>query len=185
MAEYYLIAQLPSLDVLPEGAPLPVTWERFAALCEQHLGKRAWSDFEAMTLQPPREPDKTGSALLNAWHTGERDLRLALATVRAEKLHKPFDAAGQVVPEALMQVAYTAAEMESPWEAEKYLHEYRLTFLETLRPTDAFSLDYIYYYGLKLKLVSRIRQFHTEAGEAAYQAIYHAIMAKDRLEAVQ
>ena len=70
-------------------------------------------------------------------------------------------------------------------EAEKYLNRYRLEILETLRPMDNFSEDYIFYYGLRLKLILRIRQFDTKAGEEAYRNIYNSILNGDRLEAKQ
>jgi hypothetical protein len=69
-------------------------------------------------------------------------------------------------------------------EAEKFLNKYRLEFLETLRPMDSFSEDFVFYYGLKLKLISRIKQFDTESGETAYKNIYSSIINGDRLEVI-
>ena len=43
----------------------------------------------------------------------------------------------------------------------------------------------MFYYGLKLKLILRIRQFDTENGEAAYKNIYNSIMNGENLEATQ
>ena len=57
--------------------------------------------------------------------------------------------------------------------------------LETLRPMDNFSEEYIYYYGIKLKLIQRIRQFDIVAGEEAYKSIYNSILNGYRLEAKQ
>ena len=84
-----------------------------------------------------------------------------------------------------IKVASTATEIENPMEAEKYLNSYRLEILESLRPMDSFSEDYIFYYGLKLKLLLRIRQFDTKSGEKAYKNIYDSILNGDRLEAKQ
>ena len=81
-------------------------------------------------------------------------------------------------------MANAAIEKENPMESEKYLNSYRLEMLETLRPMDAFSDEYIFYYGLKLKLLLRIRQFDTETGEKAYRNIYNSIIKGD-LEAEQ
>ena len=47
----------------------------------------------------------------------------------------------------------------------------------------SFSEDAVYYYGLKLKLIARIRRFDTELGEAAYKNIYTSIMNGEELEA--
>lgn len=176
MAEYYLISQLPSLDGLNENSPLPITEEVFAELCNRFLNKKALNFFNSLTLTPNRDFENTGSQFVDRWNAGERDLRLALAKVRAEKLKKTFDGKNREIPANIMQIARVAAETESPLEAEKLLNKYRLEFLEGLRPADSFSEDYIYYYGLKLKLIMRIRQFDRTAGQTAYRNIYNSIM---------
>lgn len=182
MAEYYLISQLPSLDAIGDNAPLPITEERFCELCGRFLKKKAFGEIEDLTLAPPLNPEKSKSALVEAWNNGERDLRLALGKARAEKLNKTFDGQGRVFPAELVRAAAAAVETESPLEAELFLSRYRLNFLETLRPADAFSDDFLYYYGLKLKLLQRIRQFDTNQGEEAYKNIYGSILNGDGLE---
>lgn len=184
MAEYYLISQLPSLDGISEAASIPITEERFLDLCGRSLGEAARNKLAKLTLTPSRELEELASPLLDAWMQGERDLRLALAKVRAEKLSKPFDTANKNLPAELVKVAGTAVELESPMEAERFLSDYRLSFLEFLRPTDPFCEDFIYYYGLKLKLLLRARQFDAQLGEAEYRNIYNSIMNGDRLEAI-
>ena len=184
MAEYYLVSQLPSLDGVNENTPLPITSERFTELCERFLGKKAQAELEKLTLVPSRNPEKT-SALIEKWNEGERNLRLALAKLRADKMNKNFDAETQSFPAGLLQAARTAVEIESPMEAETFLNKYRLDFLETLRPMDSFSEEYVFYYGLKLKLIERIRKFDSESGEAAYRNIYGSIMNGERSEVIQ
>ena len=184
MAEYYLISQLPSLDGISESTPLPITSERFAELCQSFLGKKARIESEKLTLTPPRNPEKTASALVEKWNEGERCLRLALAKLRADKMNKQFEAEIQSFPAGLLQAARTAVETESPMEAEKFLNRYRLDFLETLRPMDSFSEEYVFYYGLKLRLIERIRKFDQASGETAYRNIYDSIMNADRSEVI-
>lgn len=185
MAEYYLISQLPSLDGINENTPLPITQERFTELCRRFLGKKAQGELEKLTLVPPRSPEKSSYALIERWNEGERNLRLALAKLRADKMNKHFDAETQSFPAGLLQAARTAVEIESPMEAEKFLNRYRLDFLETLRPMDSFSEEFVFYYGLKLKLIERLRQFDSESGESAYRTIYNSIMNGDRTEVIQ
>lgn len=185
MAEYYLVSQLPSLDGISAGAPLPITSERFAELCQRFLGKKAQGEFEKLTLAPPKNPEKSSSALVEKWNEGERALRLALAKLRAEKLNKNYDADIQFVPAGLMQAARTAVEIESPMEAEEFLNRCRLDFLETLRPMDSFSEEYVFYYGIKLMLIERIRKFDSESGGTAYKNIYDSIMNSERSEVIQ
>lgn len=185
MAEYYLISQLPSLDGVNENMPLPITSERFAELCKRFLGKKAQGEFEKLTLAPPRNPEKSSSALIEKWNEGERKLRFALAKLRADKLDKRFETDNQSFSAGLLQAARTAVEIESPMEAERFLNKYRLDFLETLRPMDSFSEEFVFYYALKLKLIERIRKFDSESGEAAYRNIYNSIMNGERSEVIQ
>ncbi len=184
MSEYYLISQLPSLDGLNENTPLPITEERFYELCDRFLGKKAKREINKLTLLPPRDYEKSASHFIDAWNNGERNLRLALAKIRADKMKKTFDTGNNPLPVELIKVATNATEAESPLEAEKLLNTYRLEFIETLRPTDNFSEEYVYYYGLKLKLIQHLRQFDSTAGETAYKNIYNSIINGDRLEAI-
>lgn len=185
MAEYYLISQLPSLDSISESTPLPITSERFTELCHRFLGKKGQAQLEELTLAPSRVPEKSASALVEKWNEGERSLRLALAKIRADKMNKHFDADNQSFPVGIMQAARTAVETDSPMEAEKLLNKYRLDFLETLRPMDSFSEEFVFYYGLKLMLIERIKRFDSQSGEAAYRKIYNSIMNDDRSEVIQ
>ena len=185
MAEYYLISQLPSLDGISENTPLPISEERFTELCNRFLGKKPQEALKKLTLSPSKEIEHSGSALIDAWNESERALRFALGKARAEKMKKPFDTQNRIFPVEYMKAAGAAIEIENPMEAEKYLNRYRLEILETLRPMDSFSEDYIFYYGLKLKLILRIRQFDTKTGEKAYKNIYNSILNGDRLEAKQ
>lgn len=176
MAEYYLISQLPSLDGLSENMPVPITEERFFDVCNRILGKKAQNELSRVSLVPPRTYEATSSKVMESWNRGEQNLRLALGKVRADKLGKQFDTGNRTFTSDLMQVVREAAEMESPLEAEKVLNRYRFSFLETLRPMNVFSEDFVFYYCLKLKLILRMRQFNTENGKTAYRNIYDSIM---------
>ena len=185
MAEYYLISQLPSLDGLSENVPMPITEERFNELCTRFLSKKTQNALSKLTLMPSRDSETTGSAFLDAWNDGERKLRLVLGKIRADKMNKTFEAEEiKSAPVELLQVAREAVEIENPLEAEKFLNKYRLEFLETLRPMDSFSEDFVFYYGLKLKLISRIKLFDADSGETAYKNIYSSIMSGERLEVI-
>lgn len=183
MAEYYLISQLPSLDGIEGSAPLPITEERFLELCDRFAGKKVRRELEHLTLVPSPEPQKTGFALIEAWNHGERSLRLALAKARAEQWKQPFEIKKDTLPMEWIKVANAAVELENPLEAEVFLLKHRLQFLETLRPMDAFSEEYLFYYGLKLKLLLRVRQFDTQRGKDEYRKLYNSILNGDRLEA--
>ncbi len=182
MSQYYLMAQLPALDGLGDTTPLPITEERFAALCRENLSKKAWMEFEGMTLLPSRHDDTASSPLVKAWNKGEQQLRLALGQTRAAKRRVAFDAGDEGFPLPLMQTVQAAVEMEDPMAAEQFLDRYRLSFLETLRPMDGFCDDAVYFYGLKLKLLWRIRRFDEARGETAYRSIYNSILHGETME---
>ena len=179
MAEYYLMSQLPSLDGVGENAPLPITEKDFLEVCHRFLGKNELKELEKLTLLPPREPMKSSSPLIEERNEGERNLRLALAKLRADKMKKSFAVAEGYLSAEHLQPARTAVEFESPTEAEKFLNYYRLKFLETLRPMDTFSKDSVFYYCLKLKLISRMRNFDNEGGITAYKNIYNSVLNGD------
>ena len=182
MGEYYLISQLPSLDGLGENTPIPITEERFLELCGQLAGKKVSTELHRLSLVPSRNYEETTSSFIDAWNENERCLRLALGKVRAEKMKKPFDSGNTSLSLPILKAASAAVEMDSHLEAEKFLNRYRLDFLETLRPLDSFSEEFVFYYWLKLKLLLRMRQFDQEHGELAYRKIYHSIMNTDSLE---
>lgn len=182
MSEYYLMSQLPSLDGISDTTPIPITEERFAELCKRFLGKKALDEFNKLSLMPPKIPEESTSLLIKKWNEGERGLRLALAKARAEKLKKQFNSESSDLPLAVVQIVRMAVEIENPLEAEMFLNRYRLDFLETLRPMDTFSEDSVFYYGLKLKLILRLRQFDLAKGEAAYRNIYDSIISKEDIQ---
>ncbi len=184
MNQYYLIAQLPSLDGITDSTPLPITEERFNELCMSSLGKKAASALTSLTLTPPREPETTGISIVDKWNNGERQLRLALGTVRAAKLKKNFEC-NEILPSELITTARLALDENDPLEAERFLDRYRMDFLESLRPTDSFSEEAVFYYGLKLKLIARIRNLSESRGRTAYRKIYNSILNKNEQEAEQ
>lgn len=176
MNQYYLMAQLPGLDGLGETEPLPITEDAFYELCGRFLGEKAAETFRGLSLIPDRQEKPVHSEVVRAWNHSERQLRLALGSVRAARLKKSFDTEGTPVSADVVQAAKTAVEMSDPMAAEQYLNQYRLEVLDRLRPQDAFSEDAVFHYGLKLKLLSRIRRFDAKAGREAYGHIYGSIL---------
>ena len=47
-------------------------------------------------------------------------------------------------------------------------------------PLDAFSIDAVYAYGLRLMLVERMRKFEVENGKTSYHKIYDTILDGDK-----
>ncbi len=185
MAEFYLVSQLPSLEGLSDNSPLPITEERFMELCSRFLSKKALKILEQLTINPPKQLNKTGSVLVDAWLESERSLRIALGKARAEKMKSYFEDMDVQIPVEHVKAVTFAMEIENPLEAELFLNGYRLRILDSLKPMDNFSEEFVFYYRIKLKLMARIRQFDTEAGRVTYKAIYDSILSADRQEVKQ
>lgn len=185
MAEYYLISQLPSLDGISENASVPISEEQFTELCNRFINKKSQDVLNNLTISPPRNAVSSGVALIDAWNDSERKLRLALGVIRADRMGKFFDIHNTIIPSEYIKVAQSAIEFENPLEAEIYLNRFRLQILESLRPMDNFSDDYIFYYGLRLKLILRMKKFDMVSGEKAYRRIYNSIINGENLEAIQ
>ena len=177
--QYYLVSQLPSVENL-DSRQLPITEQYYRDLCGRFLDAKSVKIVQNLSLEPPKKEGKTGSAFLDQWYTKERNLRFALAQVRALKMKKeakdiPISSDGEVV-----QAARTATGMDSPLSAEQYLNEYRLGVLDKIAPLDIFSVDAVYCYGLKLMLAERMKKFNRDLGLASYHKIYDEILGEKK-----
>jgi hypothetical protein len=134
---------------------------------------------EELSLVPPMDLSSTGSAFLDVWYEKERNLRCALAQIRAQKMKKDSFPLPAGCTADIISAARTAVGMDSPLSAEQFLYEYRLRLLDDLRPLDAFSIDAVYAYGLRLMLVERMRKFEVENGKTSYHEIYDTILSNE------
>ena len=178
---YYLVSQLPAFSSDGESnAKLPITTAYFKDLCSRFMSEKDNRSAQNLSLEPPREVCCTGSAFLDEWYTKERNLRFALAQVRALKMKKevkdvPITTDGEVI-----QAARTATGMDSPLSAEQFLNSYRMTVLDKIAPLDQFSVDAVYNYGLRLMLVERMKKFNRDEGLASYHKIYEEILGENK-----
>lgn len=177
---YYLMSQLPTVNATGERTPLPITEEYFMDLCSRFLDAKSMGILQDLSLEPPREGKKTGSAFVDAWYDSERTLRYSLAKIRALKMKKDVEIPFLSAPPDIVQAARAACGMDSPLEAEQYLNEVRLAMMDRVAPVDHFSTDSVFMYGLKLKLAKRMKSFTEEAGSASYRAIYDQILGESK-----
>ncbi len=178
---YYLVAQLPAFTVNGESTvKLPITTEYFKDLCTRFMNDRDSKVAQNLSLEPPREKVPTGSAFLDEWYEKERNLRFALAQVRAQKMKKDANVVPITTDGEVIQAARTATGMDSPLSAEQFLNEYRLSVLDRIAPLDMFSVDAVYSYGLKLMLTERMKKFNRDEGLASYHKIYDEILGEKK-----
>lgn len=174
---YYLIAQLPDISASGEKA-VPITEKQYRDLCSRFLSADDTKVLHMLSLVPPKEITDTGSRFLNAWYEKERNLRFALAQIRAQKMKKDSDQVPGSCTADILQAARTAVGMDSPLSAEQFLYEYRMSILNNLRPYDIFSIDCVYEYGIRLMLTQRMKKFNKETGTASYHKIYDSILGE-------
>ena len=177
-AQYYLIAQLPDISAVNEKAALPITEKYYRDLCSRFLSEYEMKVIDQLSLVPPRTAESTGSVFLDTWYDRERNLRYALAQIRAQKMKKDSDQIPGSCTADIMQAARTAVGMGSPLSAEQFLYEYRMSVLNNIRPYDIFSIDAVYEYGIRLMLAQRMKQFSREKGAASYRRIYDSILGE-------
>lgn len=174
--QYYLVSQLPEFSVSGDKNVLPITYEYFYDLCSRFLDEKDMKILSGLSLEPPREAVKTGSAFVDSWNEKERSLRLALAQIRAVRMKKKFNAGNESIAPDAVQAARTASGMDSPLAAEQFLNQYRLSVVENMRPMDGFSSDAVFSYGLRLLLALRMKKFDAEKGMVSYKNIYNRIL---------
>ena len=179
MAYYYLVSQLPNISAAESKASLPLNSESFREVASRFISPKEKSMLDTLSLVPPMELKTTGSRFLDIWYEKERNLRCALAQIRAQKLKKDTFPLPAGCTADIISAARTAVGMDSPLSAEQFLYEYRLRLLDDLRPLDAFSIDAVYAYGLRLMLVERMRKFEVENGKTSYHKIYDTILNND------
>ena len=180
MAYYYLVSQLPNISSSESKAALPLTGTEFVELASRFITEDEKAVLQGLSLIPPMENISTGSAFLDVWYEKERNLRCALAQIRAQKMKKDSIPLPPGCTADIISAARTAVGMDSPLSAEQFLFEYRLRLLDDLRPLDGFSIDAVYAYGLRLMLVERMRKFEVENGKTSYHKIYDEILVGDK-----
>ena len=61
---------------------------QFREVASRFIAPKEKAVLEGLSLVPPKELGKTGSAFLDVWYEKERNLRCALAQIRAQKMKK-------------------------------------------------------------------------------------------------
>ena len=139
MAYYYLVSQLPNISTTESKSNLPITSEQFKELASRFLKEDEIKILENLSLVPSKELPSTKSAFLDVWYEKERNLRFALAQIRAQKMKKDAYILPPGMTADILQAARTAVGMDSPLSAEQFLYEYRIKLLDDIKPIDNFS----------------------------------------------
>ena len=150
MNYYYFAASLPLLTL--DGAP-PCSVDEFSALCREHLAGDDLAAAEALLGDGPSD-----HPYVTAWRDLETQLRNALARTRAARLGvdpAPHVRPQQGVDSAVDKAVTDAYTRSSPIERERVLDQFRWAAAEAIAGFDAFALDTILAYSVKLRLAER------------------------------
>ncbi len=176
---YYLMAQLPTIDV---GSEPPFKYEEFKSLACRYISKKDADVLSSLSLEPLRGERKTSSSFLNKWYEFERTLRLALRELRVAKLKwDDVDISYEDHSKVLSSynekhIASEAFSMEDPLQAELFLDKKRFEFLNNIKSGDAFSSDSLFAYAIMLLLIIREKNFSKEKGVEEYKNLYSSIL---------
>lgn len=171
---WYFVSQLPSLR---EDENL-ISEQYFFDLCDRFLSANERKIVHSLSLVPPKNEIDTGSPFLNAWYDYERSLRFALENFRSQKLQKEKDVFTKNISADIVAKAKDALAFSNPLEAEQFLYRTRLSFLDSIKPLNAFSLDAIFEYGIRLLLFLRMKKFSMDEGRVSYKKIYESILGE-------
>jgi len=152
MSYYYFAASLPSLAL---EDPLPVSHEEFRARCGEHLSAPHLAAVDALSSD---DAGNVPHPFVRLWRDRETQLRNALVRVRASRHGR--DASAYLreqddVDTAVDKAAGDAYARATPREREMALDRFRWTQAEALAGLDAFSIQAILAYSVKLKLCER------------------------------
>ncbi|NOX25196.1 MAG: DUF2764 family protein, partial [Deltaproteobacteria bacterium] len=142
--------------------------------CEIELSRSDMSVISSITLQPPAGFSNSPS-FIESWYSGERQLRLELARLRAARLGRSnFVSQGSVSP-FFKKIARQAMAFESPWQAEELLDLSRWQILNELETEHDSGLPRLAVYFLKLQLLERRALFNQQAGQKLRREIVNRI----------
>jgi hypothetical protein len=177
-AYYFLAASLPAL-ILTEKAPLSTP--AFLELCARHMPPEDLGRLRQVELEPGSPACAGAQGLAGDYLFRELVLRNELARLRAQRLglqgegfarplYRPY-----LDPEPV-QSARRAFSAGDPLQCELELGKCLWAWLDSRTGLDAFGLDALEAYYVKLRLLERLALFSEEAGRREYDAAYRAVL---------
>ncbi len=167
---YYFAASLPMLTF--EGKT-PMSTASFLEDCQRFLS-RGDCDLMRQLLADGDIDVKAGPHVFNAWAKFDRNFRNELAWYRAVWLSKdPLKYIhGERLPDPqLAEVIHQASRMTNLWEAEKFLDKARWMFLEDLAAGHYFDIEFLFVYGLKLRILERHHEYASRKGKEIFMEL--------------
>ena len=172
MNYYYLMASLPTL--VPGTRP-PLDTATFRSLCQRELTAADLAQLEAALSGI----EASGPGFGRAWFLLERQLRRAIARVRATRGGQKWEQGnlGQepvdALPERLVADAFTKSD---PLQREIALDAARWRLLDEMTFSEPFALAAVIAYGMKLQMAERLARLEVATGKQRLDATVGAIL---------
>lgn len=115
-----------------------------------------------------------GPHAFNAWVEFDRNFRNELAWYRAVWLSKDplkYIHGERLLEPRLAEVIHQASRMTNLWEAEKFLDKARWLFLEELAAGHYFDIEFLFVYGLKLRILERHHEYASRKGREIFMEL--------------
>ena len=178
---YYYFAA--SLGMISFDHKSPMTVEKYLDLSKGFLSDDDYVSMERLHIGEI-ETIQTSSQALNQWIAFEKTLKNEITAFRAKQMRKnPADhiRGDSFRDYSLQNVINQASRKENLLEAEKNIDNIRWQFLEGLELGHYFDIDFLYIYGLKLKILERYISISASRGAEVFN-IYKenaAVLAGD------
>lgn len=167
---YYTTAALPTIRL---GEKILMGEDQFLEFAEDTLKA---GDYQILLKSRLGSTEPTGFVFADRILAWETELRLELAKARLQKLQHD----SPCLPESngrdvLLEKARTAIAMDSPLEAECFLHQLRWNFIEEMGVSHFFDLEALVVYYFKLQIALRQEKFQKELGQEVFAKTYEAV----------
>jgi hypothetical protein len=174
---YYFISTLPALSY---GAQAPWSAEQFRDMAASMLNKEDAALLPYCSLELPEDGvlPKTSSPFINEWYVMLHTMRYTLAHERAAKLKRANPVEDDNSSQRMHQTVMSAVAMSDPLEAEEHIDKECWGALDSLEGLNHFSVNTVYAYLLKLRLLERHAKFAAEKGFTEYKSLYSSILDK-------
>ncbi len=164
MAQYFFLCA--SLPMLSWGEPMKISLAEFMSACKGQLSKGDYASLEEVALTPAKQYDANDSLLSQYWNW-ECCLRNALMPARAGK--REFSSYLREEKDCFAEIASIVSSVSSNSDimgVEKQLDQARWQAIETMLGCEAFTINAIIAYKLKLLLLEKYENRTVPRGEA-------------------
>ena len=165
---YYYFAA--SLQMLFFDSRPPLSVESFLEDCRRLLTGQDYDLMRKLLNEEDLDPDSP-NPVWNAWVRFNRNFRNELTWYRAGRLNKDpqrYLRGLRFSEPFLAEQIQQASKMGNPLEAQKSLDKARWRFLDEMESGHYYDLEFLFVYGLRLKILERHQEYHSPKGRDVF-----------------